>query len=144
MQKERKNIMTKEEIKNIFDEKVRKFLKFLYKDLEVTPQIMKDLEALKRVVDNEWLYDHDTSDSEVRKRILNEHKAEFIQKIKSDIIIQTFDQFLEEFQKTRDGLYATAKGVGEFTSIAKYYNDGLWNLVKKIDFYIEYINLTKE
>ena len=27
--------MTKEEIKNIFDEKVRKFLKFLYKDLEV-------------------------------------------------------------------------------------------------------------
>ena len=133
--------MTKDEIKNVFDEKVAEFLKCIYNDLETTLQVMKDLDALKQVVDNEWLYDNDTSDSEVHKRVLKERREYFIKQIKSDNIIQAFNQFFEQFQKTRDELYAAAKGVGEFTSIAKYYNDSLWNLARKIDFYIEYIHI---
>lgn len=136
--------MTKEEIKNVFDEKVAEFLKYIYKDLETTPQIMKDLAALKNVVDSEWIYDNDSSGSEVHKRFLKERREYFIKQIKSDNIIQAFNQFFEQFQKTKDELYAAAKGVGEFTSIAKYSNDSLWDLAKKIDFYIEYIHLTKE
>lgn len=136
--------MTKEEIKNVFDEKVAEFLKYIYKDLETTPQIMKDLEALKNVIDNEWLYDNDPSDSEVHKRFLKKRREHFIKQIRAEIIIQAFNQFFEEFQKTRDELYAAAKDVGEFRSIAEYYNDSLWNLTRKIDFYIEYIHLTKD
>ena len=137
-------IMTKEEIKNVFDEKVTEFLKYIYKDLDTTPQVLKDLEALKQAVDNEWIYINDFSDSEVRKRILKERRERFIKQIKSDNIIQAFNQFFEQIQKTKDELYSAAKDGREFISIAEYFTDSLWEISNKIDFYIEYIHLTKE